>query len=548
MGSGDEVIFVRRASGLVRTIGTLTILSIAASYTIADGFYYFVAGLGYRAPGVNISLALVLGAVAMAFMAFSVVLLTIAIPRTASEYVAISRILHPLPAYIEAIVTFGVHIWIVGALSYFLAWFWGSFLIQAGIFTGQRNLVSLGELLSTNVEIGVLIGILFVILFGALQILGTNAFRYMVNALFFIAIAAGVSNIAAAAYAATLTPGALKASWDATFGAGAYDEIVSVARNTGWERYVLEGSGIEGGYGWPGAWALYPTVYTGFLVAVYAFWGFEFANYVAGEVARPKRSFYLGVSGAMALIVAYYLTVATLTLYGFRDFYSMYTYVMNTPEAQQNLKINPAQTPTWAVLLAGIFGGAAPWLAVLITLAVPLLVMDGLPSYMMVPSRIAFALSFDRMFPEKLAEVNDRFRSPHWSILLVTALGVVMVILTAYSPWVYLISVVSGITLRWLFSALALALMPFRRPDLFSQGYTGRLGRIPVVTIVGSIGAAFALIVLGIGISQIVGDVISTTWLLLWIAAAIILYYYYKYKNKKRGIDIARIYKEVPPL
>lgn len=549
MESGkEEIIFVRKASGLIRTIGPITILSIAGSYVIADGFYLFTAGLGYKAPGSNIPLALTIGGIMMAFMAFAVVFLTVALPRTASEYVAISRVLHPLPAYIVALVTFGVHIWIVGALSYFLAWFWGSFLIQAGILTKNSELVSLGEFLSTNVEAGVIIGIIFVILFGGLQLLGTNVFRYLVNALFFIALAAGVSNIIISVYVSSPPLESIKSLWDSTYGSGAYDEIVSVAEKHGWHDYVASSSGIEGGYGWPGPWSPFVTLYIALLTSAYAFWGYEFANYVAGEVTRPKRSFFIGVIGGIILIFFFYLVISTFTLLGFKEFYSMYNYVMNTPEAQADLTINPVQTPTWAVYLASAVGGSLPWLAVLITLAVPLLVMDGLPAYMMVPTRIAFALSFDRMFPEKLAEVNARFRSPHWAILTVMILGIIMILLTAYSPWVYLISVITAITLRWLFSAITLTILPYRRPDIFSEGYTKKIGNIPVVTIVGIIATVFSLIILGIGISLIIGDIVSITWLLLWIILAVALFYYYKYKNMKRGIDTSKIYKEVPPL
>ncbi|MEB3860416.1 MAG: hypothetical protein LRS43_04320, partial [Desulfurococcales archaeon] len=252
--------------------------------------------------------------------------------------------------------------------------------------------------------------------------------------------------------------------------------------------------------------------------------------------------------GAIALIVGYYLVVSAFTLMGFGEFYSAYNYVMNNNEAIEMLEINPAQTPTWAVFLAGLLGDSLPLIAVLITLAVPLLVMDGLPVYIMVPTRIIFALSFDRMFPEKMAEVNDRFRSPHWSIALVMVLGIVMVLLTAYSPWVYLISVITAISVRWLFAAIALMLLPYRRPDLYSQSITRRIAGIPVVTIIGAIATAFSLAVIGLGTSQIIGDPVSTTWMAIWIILAIILYLYYRAKNRARGIDISRIYKEVPPL
>ena len=177
--SDDEVVFVRRASGLVREIGALSVMAIAANYVIADGFYLFTAGLGYEAPGAHIPLALLVGGLIMSLAAFAVIFLTMATPRTASDYVAISRVLHPFLGYLESILVFGVHIWIVGALSFFLAWFWGSALIQIGLAIHNPGLVSLGEWMSVDVGAAAGIGIAFVIAFGVLSLLGIRVFKYL---------------------------------------------------------------------------------------------------------------------------------------------------------------------------------------------------------------------------------------------------------------------------------------------------------------------------------------------------------------------------------
>jgi amino acid transporter len=108
--SSDEVLFIRKTSGLVREIGAFSVMAIAANYVIADGFYLFTAGQGYSAPGANIPLALIIGGLIMSLAAFAVIFLTMSMPRTASDYVGISRVLHPLLGYIEALLVFGVHI------------------------------------------------------------------------------------------------------------------------------------------------------------------------------------------------------------------------------------------------------------------------------------------------------------------------------------------------------------------------------------------------------------------------------------------------------
>ncbi len=550
--SSEEIVFVRRTSGLVREIGAFSVMAMAANYVIADGFYLFTAGQGYSAPGANIPLALVLGGVIMALAAFAVIFLTMAMPRTASDYVGISRVLHPLLGYIEALLVLGVHIWIVGALSYFMAWFWGSAIIQVGLATHNNGLVSLGESLSTDPVASIGLGIFFVLVFGVISLLGVKVYKYVINILFLLALVAGIATIAGAAYAASLTPSQVRNLWDMTYGSGAYDEIMNVASATGWRDYVASATGDPSKWGWPGPWSPEITLSLSIVISAYAFWGLEYANYMAGEIDRPKRNFFLGTVGAIILVFAYYLSISSLTLLGFREFFSAYEYVMNTESAYSQLAINPVQTPTWAVFIASLFGGWAPILAIIITLAVPLWVMNGIPVYMMVPSRIAFALSFDRFFPEKLAEVNDRFRTPHWSITLVIVGAILMLLILAspeYGPLFYAITAVTAVAVRWFLSAIATTILPFRRPEVYKEGYTKTVGGVPVISIVGGAAIVSTFILLVLGLQQMAADVtfVSPSWMIGWTLLAIILYSYYNWANKKRGIKTEKIFAEIPP-
>ncbi len=550
--SSDELLFVRKTSGLVREIGAFSVMAIAANYVIADGFYLFTAGQGYSAPGANIPLALVIGGIIMALAAFAVIFLTMAMPRTASDYVGISRVLHPLLGYIEALLVFGVHIWIVGALSFFMAWFWGSSIIQIGLATHNPSIISLGEWLSVDTGAAVGLGILFVLIFGIISLLGVKVFKYVVNILFALALIAGIVTIAGAIYASTLSLSQIKNLWDMTYGAGAYDEIVRVAEAAGWKDYIASSTGDPSKWGWPGPWSPEITLSLSIVISAYAFWGLEFANYMAGEIDKPKRNFFLGTIGAIILVFAYYLLVSVPTLYGFKEFFSMYEYVMNTEAAYSQLTINPVQTPTWAVFIASLFGGWAPILAVIVTLAVPLWVMNGIPVYMMVPTRIAFALAFDRFFPEKLAEVNARFRTPHFSILVVMIVAIVMILVLAspeYGPLFYAITAVTAVAVKWFLSAISTTILPYRRPEIYKEGYTGTVGKIPIVSIVGGAATIATLILLILGLQQVAGDptFVSPLWMIGWTLLAIVLYVYYRWANKKKGIQVEKIFTEIPP-
>ncbi len=65
MESGRPTLFVRRASGLVRTVGPWTALATAMSWTIGGGVNWLLVKVSYDHPGANVPLAfLIVGAAA----------------------------------------------------------------------------------------------------------------------------------------------------------------------------------------------------------------------------------------------------------------------------------------------------------------------------------------------------------------------------------------------------------------------------------------------------------------------------------------------------
>lgn len=537
--SKREIVFVRKSSGLIRLIGALTVMVIGANYTIADGIYNFTMWQSYETPGAFYPLCLVLGCIILAFSAWAIVFLTIAMPRTSSDYVATSRILHPAIGYTQAFMNIGVHLWIVGALAYFMAWYFGSFLIQAGIALHIDAWIALGAWMSTNVWVGIGLGILFVLWAGFTNLFGLKATKWTINLLFLVALIGGLVTAGTAIWSVMVGPEKIKQLWDATYGTGAWDEIINIAKANGWQEYT------GGAWGWPGPINWKATL-SATVAAAYAFWGFEYANYVAGEVSEPKKSFIWGVFGAMMLILVYYLIIAVPVLYVYGPFVSYYNFVMYGGHGVEDVTINIAQTPTLAVMLASIVAKVAPWAAIVITLTVALWVMNGLPVYMIIPSRIMFALSFDRYFPEKLAEVNEKWHTPHWAILLSIILSIICVFLTAYTPWFYMVSVITITMLRWFFGSLASLLLPKRRPDIYER-IAYKVAGIPVVPLIGLLGVATMGPLFVVGFISTIADPVSIGWFVAWLLGAIILYEYYTYRNKKMGIDPSKIFKELPP-
>jgi len=178
---------------------------------------------------------------------------------------------------------------------------------------------------------------------------------------------------------------------------------------------------------------------------------------------------------------------------------------------------------------------------------VALWVLNALPVLVIIPSRIIFAMSFDRFMPEKFADVNARFRSPHWSILITVILSIIFVFLTAYNPWLSMISVMGVFVLRWLFTSWAAMILPYQRPDLFQQGYTAKIGKVPLITIIGALSTVAMSALFVIGIAQLAIDFVSETWFLIWFIGGALLFAFFLARNISRGVKIETLFRELPP-
>ena len=545
----EEIVFVRKATGLLREVGPFSVMAIAANYTIADGIYNYTMFQSYDIPGANYPLALVLGAGIEALAAFCIIFLAVAVPRTSSDYVATSRIIHPIVGYVQSFVGLGCHFWIVGVLSFFMAWYWGTFFIQAGLAVGNLGWVAFGEWLGADLGAAMGIAIVYIIIFGIMNLLSMRMYKWLINVLFIVPFLGSLVTAGVAVSGMMGGPVAAKTGWDATYGAGAWDEIVSVSTAHGWEDYVASYTGSPEVWGWPGKWSMGPTITAMSTTAAYAFWGFGFANYVGGEVSKPRKSFLYGTIAAMAIIFVYYMFIAVTTLSAYGEFTSRYNFVMYGENGIEDCVINPYQWPTLAVMNASLVGGTMPWASILITLTVALWVMNGIPIYMTIPTRMIFAWSFDKFFPEKFADVNERFHTPHWAIIL-TTVGSILSVLPCMIPgfaWYYVISTVTAVMLRWLFSSWAAMILPFTKPDIYRLSFTQEIAGIPLISIVGALSTITMTFMTFVAFGAIGGDWPSTIWFVGWMAVGAILFGAYGIYNRARGIDVAKIFSEIPP-
>jgi amino acid transporter len=174
------------------------------------------------------------------------------------------------------------------------------------------------------------------------------------------------------------------------------------------------------------------------------------------------------------------------------------------------------------------------------------------------PIRSFFAWSFDRLMPEKLANVNERTHSPITAIVVANLIIAAIVIWSVYSSSFQLVLgliVLAGALAVVIVGAAAIAL-PLRRPDLYraSPANVKFLG-IPVLYIVGTLSI---LEFIGIAIIStqypalvMAGDSKNLWWIPAWFGGLIIggalLYYVPRFIRARQGINIGFVYQELPP-
>ena len=174
------------------------------------------------------------------------------------------------------------------------------------------------------------------------------------------------------------------------------------------------------------------------------------------------------------------------------------------------------------------------------------------------PIRSVFAWSFDRLLPEKFAEVNERTHSPVPAILLVMGLVTAMlawsVLSTDFFTWLAL-GVEAGVVCV-IIVAIAAILFPSRRPDLYqaSAANVKFLG-FPVLYWVAPLSILVMLFLVWLTVTY-PGLALAGNPDNLWqipgfmgmiVVIGLVLYFGAKFIRRGQGIDIDLVYKELPP-
>jgi amino acid transporter len=535
----ESRLFVRNSTGLVRTASAVdaTIFNAVISAPIGSTLAWSIFFTLVAFPGADPIGVLVITLIINIPVLIMFALLGASMPRVGGDYVWVSRVLSPPFGLISNLCM------IMGGLlgaAYFAKFFsifaLGPALVAGGSLAHNHTLISWGSSFETN-KSWILVGALLMVLLQTfILIRGTKAtFRWQ-NGAFLIGMFGMI--VAFIALAAATRHGFYNNfnHLNHSFGGGTVPRVIASANAF---------------HAAPDLGNMSATLPTLFSIQGFMMWNF-WSVYMSGELksASSRRRQLSVMFGALIFDVALLILGAALLfkIAGYNFVYAVnfspnHAYAIPSGAFYQFLAALSVNVPVITVIILGCF----------LFWALPSMIAN---SFM--PIRSFFAWSFDRLMPEKLADVNERTHSPITAIIVVNVIIAALTIWSVYSNVFQLVLgliVLAGCLGVVIVGAAAIAL-PLRRPDLYraSPANLKFLG-VPVLWIVAilSIAIFVALAVVSTQYPALVmnGNPDNFWWIPAWFAGLIVggtlLYYVPKFIRARRGINVSFVYKELPP-
>jgi len=537
--AGGSQLFVRRSTGLVREASALdatifnAVFSAPVGATLAIGVLWALSAFPGADPVWATIIAVVLNVPVLIMMA----LLASSMPRTGGDYVWVSRILSPPLAMISNFAAalsamIGATFW----ARFFPVFALGPILVGLGVFFNNSTMVEWGTNFQTKND-WILVGGLFMIVLMTLILVAGVKTTFRWQNTFWIIASLGTF-IAFIAFLVGDTSSFTQNfnTLNAKFNGGTAADVIAAGKMAGVR---------------PDLGNLDATLPTVFAIMVFMMWNW-WSVYLSGELkSAADRGRQLTVMFGGLLWDGVFITIGLLL------FFKVVPYDL---AAALNVSGNTAYaipSGPWYQFLASLVQNI-PILAVIILGSFLFWSLPAMVGNTFMPIRSVFAWAFDRLLPEKLAEVNERTHSPVPAILLVmvlvTAMLVWSVLSTDFFTWLAL-GVEAGVVCVVIVGIAAIA-FPTRRPDLYQASPANvRFAGVPVLYIVAPLSILVMLFLVYLTVTYpalALAGKTSNLWQIpafmgMIVVIGLVLYYGAKMVRRGQGIDVDLVYRELPP-
>jgi len=527
--NADSGLLVRKSSGLVREMGLRQALAvnIAGVNPTGIGFFFFVILQGF--PGTDLTLPIVIALVGALVLSAVYSQLIAVMPRSGADSVYASRTIHPaVGATVWAtVISFGVNSAVFGQ-QYF------PFVFQTlGEVFHSHSLTTFATTLSGKTG-ALIVGLAVLLVIGALM---TRNVGTIGRFIFWSFIVATLGALILIVEFLLHGHGAFVHAFNHTVGAPtAYTQLVTAAHHAGVRTGVSSSA-----------------VWSSLALTSVLFVGATWANFSGGELRRPGRNYRISTfAGLAVMFVLFFLSWVTVEhMVGLSFLQSSAGLSAVNPAAYAKAAGSvTAYLPSYGLLVAG-----DPVSKILIAVGYAAGILGLEAVFALILSRLLFALSFDRLLPTKVADVDRRFHAPLWAIAITMILGTAAHVLTIETT---ILSVFRNAVLitfaTFTIAGLTAAILPYRRRDLYQLAprMTGPdVFGLPMVTIVGSLTALYwgFLTYLAAVKTQVNGgySTASVISLIVMALSGAACYLVSRWWLRRTGLDLHLAMQELPP-
>src|SRR6266508_2028955 len=531
-------LFLRKATGLVKGWSKFDafLYSFMSVNFVTLGLFFSLSVLGFVPTGQILS-ALVITGVFMTFLVITYAGLISVMPRAGGDYVWQSRVLGGGIAFVLAVTGW-----------WFILWYWAPVyanILNVEVFQPLAALFELNgvtDFLASNNGLFV-VCLITVALAGLLVSLGMEVYAKVQKFCFYLGIAALALVFLVMLFGSRSGfQSAFNQESSNLFGASG-DTYAKTLQLAGGAKVVpdLGFSPLFGGslllIPFLAFWILYPN------------WGATLYGEVRGasDFRRVTSGMMWGLWITIAIAVAFVLLAAKF--FGWQFFnaanLAYWNVVYGTGQAAIPIWSYPPLLASFmfhntllSAIIVLVFGAWFLWWAGTLFLS---------------STRVIFAAAFDRILPERVADVSGRRHVPVWALLLMLVPSVVVSALYAYTTnfRTYVLDAVLVIAVTFFGTSIAAILLPWRKKRLYEASPLARykVAGIPLISIAGTITALF----LGWNLWKWFADSLyavnnkTSLWFMGGMyLLALVIYVVAKVYRGRQGIDLNAIHQEIP--
>jgi len=529
--------YARKATGLVREIPLVDMIAFNMAgpggivvVLLVSIFYAFGSF-----PGGNLVLALIIGLVLIGFIWLAFALVGSVFPRVGGDYTYGSRVLHPIVGLSSNL---GVLVSTILTLGFWAALVDTSVLVSpalavVGVTTGHPSWVNAANTITHHGwQIGIAVGATLII--SVLSAVRTRLITRIAT------ICLGISYvgffIAFFILLFTSHPSFVHTlnafSAPITHQANSYSATVAAGAKAG--LYPSQhGYSVRSTIG---------MVYVGIVVSLFVWWGVYMSGEMKGAGQRKRQLTSILGAGYIQGILVILGVIVFLKTVG-------YNFLVSANAGNYKVPVTPFYTFFASVAAGNHF------VAILLALSTLGSIPPGMYILFAMVQRALFAYSFDGLLPKRVAEVNDRTHTPIVAIVIVSIGTILCAIYSTYAAsFLTLLSITASLLFLPMFvTGVCGLVLPKRQPELFRGSPADwTWHRIPMLKVasVGCIVISLAYIVmlgwfhteLGIKSVIVVPLIVPGSFLVGWL-----WYTVARALQRRRGIDLALVYREIPP-